>query len=82
MSAGKCEWFIPDAFYPVKDNGDYVSHVSVSLVAFAPHFGQIVSLNVALVSIGDFPLTEKSTSSGSKTGNDDSSTGTSPQCSQ
>ena len=26
MNVGKCEWFIPDAFYPEKDNGDYVSH--------------------------------------------------------
>ncbi len=29
---GKCEWFIPDAFYPVKDNGDYVSHEAVCVL--------------------------------------------------
>jgi len=32
MSAGKCEWYIPDAFYPVKDNGDYVSHEAVCVL--------------------------------------------------
>ena len=32
MSAGKCEWLIPDAFYPVKDNGDYVSHEAVCIL--------------------------------------------------
>ncbi len=32
MNAGKCEWFIPDAFYPVKDNGDYVSHEAVCVL--------------------------------------------------
>lgn len=30
--AGKCEWLIPDAFYPVKDNGDYVSHEAVCVL--------------------------------------------------
>jgi len=29
---GKCTWFIPDAFYPVKDNGDYVSHEAVCVL--------------------------------------------------
>ncbi len=29
---GKCEWFIPDAFYPVKDNGEYVSHEAVCVL--------------------------------------------------
>lgn len=32
MSCGKCEWFIPDAFFPVKDNGDYVSHEAICLL--------------------------------------------------
>lgn len=31
-SNGKCEWFMPDAFYPVKDNGDYVSHEAVCVL--------------------------------------------------
>ena len=29
---GKCTWFIPDAFFPVKDNGDYVSHEAVCVL--------------------------------------------------
>ena len=29
---GKCEWFIPDAFYPVTDNGEYVSHEAVCVL--------------------------------------------------
>ncbi|HIU28671.1 MAG: hypothetical protein KHX22_06860 [Clostridiales bacterium] len=32
MNVGKCEWFIPDAFYPEKDNGDYVSHEAVCVL--------------------------------------------------
>lgn len=32
MGAGKCEWLIPDAFFPVKDNGDYVSHEAVCVL--------------------------------------------------
>lgn len=32
MSVGKCEWLIPDAFFPVKDNGDYVSHEAVCVL--------------------------------------------------
>lgn len=32
MSTGKCEWLIPDAFYPVKDNGDYVSHEAICVL--------------------------------------------------
>ncbi len=31
-SAGKCFWFIPDAFYPVVDNGEYVSHEAVCVL--------------------------------------------------
>ena len=29
---GKTRWFIPDAFFPVKDNGDYVSHEAVCVL--------------------------------------------------
>lgn len=29
---GKCRWFIPDAFYPEKDNGEYVSHEAVCVL--------------------------------------------------
>ena len=29
---GKCQWLIPDAFYPVKDNGEYVSHEAVCVL--------------------------------------------------
>ncbi len=29
---GKCFWFIPDAFYPVVDNGEYVSHEAVCIL--------------------------------------------------
>lgn len=32
MGVGKCEWLIPDAFYPVKDHGDYVSHEAVCVL--------------------------------------------------
>lgn len=32
MDNGKCIWFIPDAFYPVKDNGDYVSHEAICVL--------------------------------------------------
>ena len=32
MSTGKCEWLIPDAFYPEKDNGTYVSHESICIL--------------------------------------------------
>lgn len=32
MSTGKCEWLIPDAFFPVKDNGDYVSHEAICIL--------------------------------------------------
>ena len=32
MGLGKCEWLIPDAFYPVKDHGDYVSHEAVCVL--------------------------------------------------
>lgn len=32
MNNGKCTWFIPDAFYPEKDNGDYVSHEAVCVL--------------------------------------------------
>lgn len=31
-SGGKKEWFIPDAFYPEKDNGEYVSHEAVCVL--------------------------------------------------
>lgn len=30
--AGKCEWFIPDAYYPETDNGSYVSHEAVCVL--------------------------------------------------
>lgn len=30
--SGKCEWFIPDAFYPEVDNGSYVSHEAVCVL--------------------------------------------------
>lgn len=30
--SGKCTWFIPDAFFPEKDNGDYVSHEAVCVL--------------------------------------------------
>lgn len=30
--SGKCQWFIPDAFYPEKDNGEYVSHEAVCVL--------------------------------------------------
>lgn len=29
---GKCTWLIPDAFWAVKDNGDYVSHEAVCVL--------------------------------------------------
>ena len=29
---GKTFWFIPDAFYPVTDNGEYVSHEAVCVL--------------------------------------------------
>ena len=29
---GKKVWFIPDAFYPEKDNGEYVSHEAVCVL--------------------------------------------------
>lgn len=29
---GKCEWFIPDAYYPETDNGSYVSHEAVCVL--------------------------------------------------
>ena len=29
---GKCFWFIPDAFYPVIDKGEYVSHEAVCVL--------------------------------------------------
>ena len=33
QNAGKCHWFIPDAFYPVVDRGnDYVSHEAVCVL--------------------------------------------------
>lgn len=32
MDNGKKTWFIPDAFYPEKDNGDYVSHEAVCVL--------------------------------------------------
>ena len=41
MSAGKCEWLIPDAFYPVKDNGDYVSHEAVCILNTGKEDAQI-----------------------------------------
>jgi len=31
-AGGKTEWFIPDAFYPEKDNGEYVSHEAVCVL--------------------------------------------------
>lgn len=31
-SHGKCEWLMPDAFWAVKDNGDYVSHEAVCVL--------------------------------------------------
>ena len=31
-SYGKCQWFMPDAFYPVVDNGEYVSHEAVCVL--------------------------------------------------
>ena len=31
-SYGKCRWFMPDAFYPVKDKGEYVSHEAVCVL--------------------------------------------------
>ena len=30
--SGKRTWFIPDAFFPEKDNGDYVSHEAVCVL--------------------------------------------------
>jgi hypothetical protein len=45
-----------------------VSMVSVSLVAFPPQCGQVVSIKVLLVVSGDSPLPENTTSVGSKTG--------------
>ena len=32
QSNGKTFWFIPDAFYPVTDNGEYVSHEAVCVL--------------------------------------------------
>ena len=33
MNTGKCEWFIPDAYYPAMDNGEhYVSHEAVCVL--------------------------------------------------
>ena len=32
MDCGKCTWFIPDAFYPEVDKGDYVSHEAVCVL--------------------------------------------------
>ncbi|MBO4327208.1 MAG: hypothetical protein J5950_08040 [Clostridia bacterium] len=29
---GKKQWFMPDAFYPVADHGDYVSHEAVCVL--------------------------------------------------
>ena len=31
-SFGKCTWLMPDAFWAVKDNGDYVSHEAVCVL--------------------------------------------------
>ena len=59
-----------------------MSIVSVSLFAFLPHFGQVVSINVLDVVIGERPTTEKSTSSGNRTGNWSSGTSCMPQSSQ
>lgn len=41
MSAGKCEWLIPVQFYPVKDNGDYVSHEAVCILNTGKEDAQI-----------------------------------------
>lgn len=32
MENGKKNWFMPDAFWAVKDNGDYVSHEAVCVL--------------------------------------------------
>ncbi len=62
-----------------QDDSTNVSIVSVSRRAGPPQLGHVVTTKAACVASGDPPVPVSCTSSGSRTGNADSGTGTVPQ---